>query len=240
MAHSRKCASATGIFVTGTDTGVGKTLVACAILHRLSQANVRAVGMKPVAAGTVITDGRAENEDVLALTRHGSVTAAPELVNPYCFDAPIAPHIAARLAGQHIDVELIADRYAALSQLADVVVVEGAGGFCVPVDAALDMGHVAARLGLPIVLVVGLRLGCLNHALLSAAAIRQRGLGLAGWVANSVDPHMTHVDENVAALCERMQTPLLGRIGYVREPSVAAVSSCLSLTALQHLLSGAD
>jgi dethiobiotin synthetase len=227
-----------GIFITGTDTGVGKTMVACAILHRLCRANVRAVGMKPVAAGTVLSGGAAANSDVLALERHGSVSAAREIINPYCFDAPIAPHIAARFAGVRIDLDVIAGRYAALAGLADVVVVEGAGGFCVPIDAASDMGHVAARLNTPVVLVVGVRLGCLNHALLTAAAIRQHGLRLAGWVANTLDADMLRIDENVAALRERLGAPLIARIGHLVEPSVEAAASCFSIDTVKQLFCG--
>lgn len=201
-----------GLFVTGTDTGVGKTQVACGLLRAFVRRGQRAVGMKPVAAGAEPSAAGLLNDDVVALRAAGNVEAPLAEVNPYCFAPPIAPHIAAAEAGVTVSPQRIADAYAALVARADVVVVEGAGGFLVPLNAEEDLGHLAQRLGLPVVLVVGMRLGCINHALLSAAAVRARGLELAGWVANHIDPAMARADDNVSALRQRLEAPLLARV----------------------------
>lgn len=204
-----------GFFVTGTDTGVGKTLIACALLRLYAQAGWRAVGMKPVAAGAESADGVLRNEDVVALNDAANVAAPPELVNPYCFAEPIAPHIAAGKAAVSIDIDRIVRAYRSLSTLADCVIVEGAGGFRVPLTRSGDMGHLAARLGLPVIMVVGMRLGCLNHALLTAEAIHAAGLRLHAWVANHAAPQpMAYVEENIAALEERLDAPLLARVAH--------------------------
>lgn len=194
-------------FVTGTDTEVGKTLVSCALVHHLRKSHARVVGMKPVAAGTVDTPHGPDNEDAVALRAAGSTTVPRELDNPYCLPLPMSPHLAARAAGQVIDLGLLADRYRQLAALADAVVVEGAGGFHVPLNDTETGADLAQRLGLPVVLVVGLRLGCLNHALLTAEAVRARGLNLAGWVANRIDPAMSAADDNIAYLTDRLGAP---------------------------------
>ncbi len=210
-----------GYFVTGTDTGVGKTLVACALLRAFSARGLRTAGMKPVAAGAQHSGGELRNEDVEQLAAAGRVAAPRALRNPYCFELPVAPHIAAHAAGAGIELEPITRAYHALAQQADVVVVEGVGGFCVPLNEREDTADLAARLSLPVILVVGMRLGCLNHALLTAQAVRARGLKLAGWVANQIDPTMAHAEENVAALALRLGAPLIARLGFspALEPS---------------------
>ncbi len=199
-----------GLFVTGTDTGVGKTRVAAALLRALAANGRRAVGMKPVAAG--VAQGATRNADVAALLAAGNVPAELEDVNPHSFVPAIAPHLAAAEAGSAIDLETIAAAYARLAARADRVVVEGAGGPLVPLSARFDMLDIPARLHLPVLLVVGIRLGCLNHALLAALAINARGLELAGWVANRIDPAMRAADENVAALAERLAAPLVAEL----------------------------
>ena len=196
-------------FVTGTDTEVGKTFVCCALLHALRKQGIQAVGMKPVAAGT---DAAGRNADVERLLAASAMQAPRELVNPYLFQPAIAPHIAAAQAGVAIDIARIVTAFAALSDRADAVLVEGVGGFCVPLGAHLDTADLAARLDLPIVLVVGMRLGCINHALLTQQAIGARRLQLCGWVANRIDAKMTCFEENLAALSERIAAPLLGVI----------------------------
>ena len=196
-----------GIFVTGTDTGVGKTAVAAALLRALVAQGWRAVGMKPVAAG-VEADGR--NADVVALAAASNVAAEPALVNPYCFAPPIAPHVAARAEGRAIELRVLADACATLARAADVVVVEGAGGALVPLGPDHDMLDVARACALPVLLVVGVRLGCLNHALLSALAIRARGLTLAGWVATRIDPAMCAAQDSVDELASRLPAPCVG------------------------------
>lgn len=200
-----------GIFVTGTDTGVGKTFVACALLRTLRDRGVRAVGMKPVAAG--IAPGASLSEDVIALQAAAGIAAPLECVNPYAFAAPIAPHVAAAQAGRTIALDPIVEAYAALCSLADAVVVEGAGGPLVPLGPRLDMLDIAAGLRLPVLLVVGVRLGCINHALGAELAIRARGLVLAGWVANRIDPGMLVPEASIAAIAARVGAPCLATFG---------------------------
>ena len=221
------------LFITGTDTGVGKTLVSCALLHAYVNAGVRALGMKPVAAGAQMRQGAWWNEDVAALREAGNVEAAADLVNPYCFEPPIAPHIAAERAGVAVDLDRIAAAHAELSRLAQRTVVEGAGGFCVPLGPAADMSHVAQRLGLAVVLVVGMRLGCLNHALLTANAVRASGVRLAGWVANHIDAGMMFPADNVKALEARLAAPLIVRIPYIAQPSAARIARDIDLALLE-------
>jgi dethiobiotin synthetase len=211
-------------FVTGTDTEVGKTFATCALLHVARGRGLRAVGMKPVAAGV---DAAGRNEDVEMLAAAASFAAPRELVNPYCFAAPVAPHIAAAAEGRLIDPARIAAAARELAADADLLLVEGVGGFRVPLGDGIDSADLAVRLGLPVILVVGLRLGCLNHALLTAEAIRARGLSLAGWIANGIDPGMARPEENVAALNERLGAPLLGVL-----PRLAAADPGLAATYL--------
>ncbi len=210
---------ARGIFVTGTDTGVGKTVVAVALLRALAALGKRAAGMKPVSAG--IDADASVNADVSALMRAGNVDISAEDCNPFAFAPAIAPHLAAAEAGMPIDLDAIASAYERLATQSDVVVVEGAGGARVPIDACRDMLDIALRLRLPVLLVVGMRLGCLNHALLSADAIRARGLRLSGWVANRVDPQMRAVDANVADLAARLGAPPVAQFAW-GTPSIAA------------------
>lgn len=205
---------ARGLFVTGTDTGVGKTRVAVALIHALRAQGLRVAAMKPVSAGHA---PGGLNEDVVALLHAANVNAGVQDMNPYALAEPIAPHIAARHAGVRIDLEVIAAAYSRLAAAADVVVVEGAGGWRVPLNDREDMADLARRLGLPVVLVVGMRLGCLSHALLTAESIASRQLPWAGWVANHVDPAMACQAENVAALRARLPAPCLGELAYLHE-----------------------
>jgi dethiobiotin synthetase len=214
---------ATGYVIAGTDTGVGKTFIACALLHRLREAGVTAVGMKPVAAGCERTVEGLINQDVEALRWASAVTLPREAINVYAFERPIAPHIAAALDGTHIDLDAIVRRFDQLSSTADVVVVEGVGGWLVPLNDSESFADLAAKLRLPVILVVGMRLGCLNHALLTAEAIRTRGLALVGWVANHIDADMACPEENVRSLEHRLQCPLLGVVPYQRFPAPARV-----------------
>ncbi len=209
--------SAQGYFITGTDTEIGKTYSSCALLAGLRQQGFSAVGMKPIAAGTDIIDGERINEDVSQL-KAASDPAAPELINPYLFDEPIAPHIAAEKAGIDIDLDHILHCYQQLAQQFKVVIVEGVGGFCVPLGKHQDTAHLAQRLNLPVILVVGMRLGCINHALLTVEAIRARGLTLHGWIANTIDPAMHCFAENLEALRERIPAPLLAVLPHQSPP----------------------
>ncbi|MDJ0739388.1 MAG: dethiobiotin synthase [Gammaproteobacteria bacterium] len=199
-----------GLFVTGTDTDCGKTHVARALIRLLDDQGIRVVPFKPVAAGAASDDGNLRNDDALALIAACGRELPHDLVNPYCFAPPIAPHIAAAEVGAAIDSDRIRAAFAALGAHGDVVIAEGAGGWLVPLGDGYDIADLAADLGLPVLLVVGLRLGCLNHARLTERAILDSGLPLAGWIATQVDPAMTHVDDNVAALRERLTSPCLG------------------------------
>lgn len=201
-------------FVVGTDTNVGKTYVASALLRYFVSSGKRAVGMKPIASGCELSahgiwQGQLVNDDVVALYEAGNVPAALELINPYHFVPAIAPHIAAEKVGVEIDVDLILRSYHTLAEMADVVVVEGAGGFFVPVNNQQTLADLAVKLQLPIILVVGMRLGCINHALLTVEAIQSRGLTLAGWVANQVEPDMPMFAENLVSLQQRIAAPCL-------------------------------
>ncbi|MEZ5613634.1 MAG: dethiobiotin synthase [Rhodocyclaceae bacterium] len=208
-------------FLTGTDTEVGKTLIASALLRAAATQGLRALGMKPVAAG--------DAGDVDALIAAGSVAAPRDSINPYLLREPLSPHIAAQRDSVAIDIEHVARCFEDLRGRADFLVVEGAGGFRVPLTDSLDGADLAVRLGLPVILVVGLRLGCLNHALLTAEAIRARGLHLAGWVANQVDPAMTCVEENVDTLRARLAAPLLGFVPHQARPDAVRVAGLLDL-----------
>ncbi|HUW37875.1 MAG TPA: dethiobiotin synthase [Rhodocyclaceae bacterium] len=218
-------------FVAGTDTDVGKTLIAAALLIKCRERGWTAAGMKPVAAGCELRDGRPWNMDVETLAAASGLPLDRALINPYLFAAPIAPHIAAAEEGIDIDLDHLADCYARLCEQADAVVVEGAGGFLVPLGEGIDGGDLARRLGLPVLLVVGMRLGCINHALLTQEAIAARGLTLAGWVANRVDPGMERFDDNLAALESRLHAPLLGVIPFLDSPDAAAAARHLELPA---------
>ncbi|AOF84176.1 dethiobiotin synthase [Hydrogenophaga sp. RAC07] len=201
-----------GCFVTGTDTGVGKTLVSAALLRALAQHHRRVVGMKPVAAGLIDHQGQWISEDVLALREASSVAVPAEFDNPVALPDAMAPHLAAERAGRSVAVADLLIAHRALKEHADVVVVEGAGGWRVPVNERETLADLAKAIGAPVVLVVGVRLGCLNHALLSAEAIRADGLQLAGWVANAIDPDMACRDENIDTLRRWLPAPLLGSV----------------------------
>jgi len=216
-------------FVAGTDTHAGKTLISCALLHGFAKQGKRVVGMKPVAAGCT-EDG--QNEDVLLLRAAGNLEAGYGQLNPYCFHEAIAPHIAAKRAGVEIDCSVIAKSYQALAAQADVVIVEGTGGLLVPLNAHQDGADLVDVLGLPVILVVGMRLGCLNHALLTVEVIAARGLTLAGWVANVVQPGMMQVGENVSTLQQRVKAPLLGIVPYLQPADAGIAAKRLDLSLL--------
>jgi dethiobiotin synthetase len=214
-----------GCFVTGTDTSVGKTLASSALLHALRRRYARAVGMKPVAAGSVRVGERWESEDAQCLRRASNVNVPVQLDNPVLLREPLSPHLAARHEGVRIDIGQIVSRYQELAGLAEAVVVEGAGGFLVPLSETESGADLAQALALPVVLVVGLKLGCLNHAMLTAQAIRERGLVLAGWIANRIDPNMDAVDENIEYLGGHLGAPLLSQIGYgCTDPARVAIT----------------
>lgn len=217
-----------GCFVTGTDTGVGKTLVSAALLHLLVDGGLGAVGMKPVAAGATMVDGRLANDDVDQLAAAGNLSLPAAWSAPYVLLAAAAPHIAAAREGVTLSLAHLLACYRQLEARAEAVVVEGVGGFCVPLSDDADTADLAQQLALPVVLVVGMRLGCISHALLTAEAIRARGLLLSGWVANLIEPDMPYLADNIEALAARLGAPLLGVLPDLGEqPSAAAAAQFL-------------
>ncbi|NEX18329.1 MAG: dethiobiotin synthase [Halochromatium sp.] len=223
---------AQGLFITGTDTDVGKTEVTLGLMAALQRCGLSLLGMKPVAAGCVLTAEGLRNEDALRIQAQGSTLLAYSAINPYAFEPPIAPHIAAAQLGVEMQIEPIKTAYQQLAAQADWVVVEGAGGWRVPLGPGLTLADLASALDLPVVLVVGLRLGCLNHALLSAESIQASGLRLAGWVANRIDPTMAAVDENLTTLREWLAAPCLGVIPWLPAPTPAQIADQLVVAEL--------
>jgi dethiobiotin synthetase len=222
-----------GVFVTGTDTGVGKTVAACALVHALARRGERVMPMKPIAAGSVDHGGRPVNEDTLKLLEAaGRPASEAARVTPILLRDPMAPHIAAAREGRRISLGDVLDAYEQIAGEGHFVVCEGVGGFRVPLDDATDTVDLAKAIGLPVVLVVGLRLGCLNHALLTAQAIAAARLPLAGWIANAIDPAMLAPDENVAALRARLPAPLLGRLPFTPSPDARALAAHLDVAPL--------
>lgn len=206
-----------GVFITGTDTGVGKTLVAAMIVRTLVGFGMKVAGMKPVASGSQRTPDGLRNDDALALATAANVAAPYETVNPYCFEPPIAPHIAAKEAGTAIDLHLVRRRFDELAQQAEFVVVEGAGGWLAPISATQTLADIALALEIPVILVVGMRLGSLNHALLSAESITARRAQLVGWVANRIDPGFERAAENLATLSARLQGEPLADVPFMTQ-----------------------
>ena len=223
MSHFFSC------FVTGTDTEIGKTLISSALLHHLSQQGLGSIGMKPIAAGVVTdADGATSNEDIDALAAASSLVLPRALTTPYLLRTPAAPHLAAAIDGVTMSMDVMIDAYTTLASTADAIIVEGVGGFCVPLSEDIDTADLAQRLNLPVVLVVGMRLGCLNHALLTAEAIRARGLQLAGWVANCIPPAMPYVSENITTLQKRLAAPLLGVVPQLPNPNAASAAAFIT------------
>lgn len=206
-----------GYFITGTDTEIGKTTVAAALVAALVARGVKAGVMKPVASGCERTKDGLRNADALQLIEASGQSPDYPAVNPYAFEPPIAPHVAAARAGVQISIPDIVSGARQLAEINDLVVIEGVGGFRVPLGPDADTADLAVALELPVILVVGMRLGCINHALLTAEAIRSRGLELAGWVANGIDPDMAAQDENVAALEAGLEAPMLARLPFSRQ-----------------------
>lgn len=222
----------TACFVTGTDTGVGKTRVAAGLLHVLARQGKHVVGMKPVASGAIWHGDVPVWEDVAQLAT--ASTTLPPLVwcNPYRFELPVSPHLAAELAGVSIDLSAIHAAFLHLQAMAEHVVVEGAGGWRAPLTANQSMADLAKQLDIPVVLVVGIRLGCINHALLSAQAIVADGVQLAGWVANCVDKDMLLLAENIDSIRTRLSAPLLGVLPWNPQAGLTEIADCLQLNGM--------
>jgi dethiobiotin synthetase len=216
-----------GVFVTGTDTGIGKTVVSAALLAALNRAGGRAVGMKPVASGCRPTAHGWRNDDALALIAQSAGDVDYPQVNPYAFADAIAPHLAAHAAGVEICLDPILSAFAALSTNADRMVVEGVGGWAVPLSPSLMQADLVRALNLPVILVVGLRLGCVNHALLSARAIAADGCRLIGWIGNRIDPEMQRAEDNLATLRALLPVPCLGVLPFADLPDPHALAGHL-------------
>lgn len=217
------------LFVTGTDTGAGKTLASATLLHAVRAGGLRAIGMKPVASGCELTPDGWRNEDALALQSASEPRPHYEEINPFALPEPLAPELASRAAGVGITLEPMLAAFARLQAQADMVVVEGVGGWAAPLSSTLDQRDLVRALRLPVVLVVGLRLGCLNHARLTADAIVADGCELAGWIACAVDPHMACREENLALLDARLPAPRLGYLPYVQAPRAADLAGRITL-----------
>lgn len=222
-----------GVFVTGTDTGIGKTVCACAIVRALAARGIDVAPMKPIAAGATEAEGVSANDDSrLLLEAAGRHDLPLEDVTPILLREAVAPHIAAANEGRPIELAPVLAALERLRQRSRFIVVEGVGGFMVPLASGLDTTALASAIGFPVVLVVGLRLGCLNHALLTARAIEACGLRLAGWIANAIDPHMAARRENVAALKERLHAPLLGTLAFTQPPDARAFARAIDVAPL--------
>ena len=220
-------------FIAGTDTDVGKTTIAAGLLQAAQQNGLSTLGAKPVASGCEMTAKGLRNADALALIAQSSIKLPYEQINPFAFEPAIAPHLAARELGVELSVQgLLAPMREILAQGADFTLIEGAGGWRVPLSHHANLSDLAVALKLPVILVVGVRLGCINHALLSAEAIARDGLQLAGWVANIIDARTSRLEENLASLAERLPAPCLGRVPRLKPASAEAVAEYLQLDLL--------
>ncbi|KJV06301.1 dethiobiotin synthase [Methylocucumis oryzae] len=224
-----------GLFITGTDTNAGKTWATLTLMHLLQQQNHCVVGMKPVASGCLWQQGEWRNEDALALQQASSIPLPYELINPYAYELPVSPDI----AGSHnpVKLELLKQRYQTLQSLADVVLVEGAGGWLSPINATQSMSDLALALQLPVLLVVALRLGCINHASLTLAAIKQAGLRCLGWLAVSVDPDMVCPEQTLQVLKARLHAEFLGVLTYQAQADYQQLGQAVDLNVLSQQLS---
>jgi len=216
-----------GIFVTGTDTEIGKTFCSVLLMQALQQRGRRIAGMKPVASGGFYQQQRLVNDDALQLLQQSDQEHPYELVNPYVFEPPIAPHLAARQAGQEIEAQKIQSAFAQLQATSDMVVVEGVGGWRVPLSDSLSVSDLPTLLDLPVVLIVGMKLGCLNHALLTVESIQQQGANLLGWIANRIDPGFDYHNDNLKTLESRLDAPCLAQIPhYSQTPTLDQRQQC--------------
>jgi dethiobiotin synthetase len=216
-----------GYFITGTDTGVGKTVITRGLMQLLQDRGHRVAGMKPVASGCTPTPQGLRNDDAQQLQQQANIELAYAAVNPYAFEPPIAPHLAAAAAGCRIDLGMIHAGVQQLADRADRVCVEGVGGWLVPLNERETVADLALRLGLDVILVVGIRLGCLNHALLTVRSIETHGVRLAGWVANCLPPVADSLDDNINSLKSMISAPLLGVVPALAAPASGTVAACL-------------
>ena len=218
-----------GYFITGTDTGCGKTEISCGLMRLLQRQGHSVLGMKPIASGAESGPDGLRNEDALKIQAHNSVALPYEQVNLYCFLPPIAPHLAAQEVEETIHFSSIKSQLERLSQQAERLIVEGVGGWRVPLGPDGDIADLAVALELPVILVVGIKLGCINHALLTVESIRSKGIKLAGWVANQVDGEMARLAENIGTLQTEINAPCLGLVPFMRDPDADRVADFLSI-----------
>jgi len=215
-----------GYFITGTDTDAGKTWVTLALMEYFKQQGKTVVGMKPVAAGCVWQDGQLKNEDALLIQAHASVAVAYELVNPYAYELPVSPHIAGK--DNPVVLSEVLAKFDVLKQQAEIILVEGAGGWLAPINNDQDISDLTKSLALPVIMVVAIRLGCINHAKLTHQAIKQAGVSCAGWIAICTDADMLVREENIDTLKSALSAPLLGVIPFTKVPDFKKLASCLS------------
>lgn len=218
-------------FVTGTDTEVGKTFVSSALLRMARARGLKCVGIKPIAAGCELEDGQFRNQDALELMAAAKSKVPYEIVNPIALEPPIAPHIALKLVGRDVRAAELA-HHCSVGVEADFVLIEGAGGWLVPLNSNETIADACVEIGADVILVVGMKLGCLNHALLTSAAIKHAGLNLAGWVANCIGPKMPFLDQNVETLIERLDAPHLGTVPHMGNGSPAEAGHYLRIDEL--------
>jgi len=227
-----------GLFITGTDTEIGKTFVSSLLIKLFVEEGLRVTGMKPVASGAKMMDGILKNEDALSLINAANVTADYNNINPYVFESATSPHLAAEQAGIEIELDTIKKCFDQLDKNSDVVIVEGVGGWYAPLSTHTTVADLAETLQLPIILVVGLRLGCLNHALLTAQAIRQSGLPVAGWIANHIQKDFLSADKNISTLKDYLnEVPFLGSVSYQSDQKTKQPSHHINKQALINYLS---
>lgn len=217
-----------GFFITGTDTGCGKTEITLGLMHRWQQTGKVVLGMKPIASGAVQTPVGLRNEDALCIQRQCSLEVPYQQLNPFVYVPPIAPHLAAEEAGRHIDATEIRENFEQLAAISDMVIVEGAGGWRVPIGSDMTIPDLVRMLNLPVILVVGMRLGCINHAILTAESIQHAGLILHGWIANHIDPDMQAQQGNLKTLNKWLSAPCLGNVPYLEQPAPKQISGYLT------------
>ena len=222
-----------GYFITGTDTEIGKTWCSVALIHYFKRQGRSVIGMKPVASGCQRIEGRLRNEDALMLQEHASEHIPYNLVNPYAFKQPVSPHIASIQESKSIDIEVIKENFEVLKDRAEVVIVEGVGGWMAPLNATDDVSDLAEALQLPVILVVGIRLGCINHARLTYTAIQSSGLRCAGWIANCVTEDMQAGRLNIDTLRSNIDAPLIGELPYSKSPDFSALSKLIYFPELE-------
>ncbi|MDC0127150.1 dethiobiotin synthase [Methylophilaceae bacterium] len=214
-------------FITGTDTHIGKTEITCALINFFKRKGLLAMGMKPVAAGTEIIDNQLINSDVYKFLLINSIKKSVKIINPYCFDQAIAPHIASNLTSNEILFSKIKENLLLLQKECEYLFVEGAGGYKVPLAKNKSVQDLISYLNTPIILVVGIRLGCINHTMLTVESIKNNNHNLTGWVANCIDPNMNEVDENIKYLVNNIEAPFMGKIPFQKKINTSKIADYL-------------